>query len=50
MGPLLAGTIFDVTGGYSLALLICVILGILTIILSLILLRYKIREGDVVSA
>jgi len=50
LGPLLAGTIFDITGGYSLALLICVILGTLTIILGLILLRYKIREGDVVSA
>jgi len=48
LGAPLAGTIFDITGGYSLALLICVILGTLAIIFSLILLRYKIGEGDVV--
>jgi len=41
LGPPLAGVIFDVTGGYSLALLICVIIGALAIILSLILLKAK---------
>jgi len=47
IGPLLAGTIFDVTGSYRLALLICVIIGVLAIILSLILLRAKgWRGGD----
>jgi len=42
LGPPLAGTIFDVTGGYNLALLICVIMGALAIILSLILLKAKV--------
>ncbi len=41
VGALLAGSIFDVTGSYSLAFLICVIMGALAIILSLILLRAK---------
>ena len=41
VGPPLAGSIFDVTGGYSLALLICVIIGALATILSLILLKAK---------
>jgi len=43
-GPL-AGIIFDVTGEYSLAFLICVILGFLAIILSLFLLRVRIKES-----
>ena len=47
IGPPLAGSIFDVTGGYNLALLICVIIGALAIILSLILLKAKgWRGGD----
>ncbi len=46
LGPPLAGTIFDVTGGYSLALLICVIIGALAIILSLILLRLRVGVSD----
>jgi len=41
LGPPLAGSIFDVTGNYNLALTICVIVGTLAIILSLILLRFK---------
>jgi len=41
IGPLLAGSIFDITGSYSLALLICIIIGALAIILSLILLRLR---------
>ena len=47
VGPPLAGSIFDVTGGYSLALLVCVIIAALAIILSLILLKAKgWRGGD----
>ncbi len=47
VGAPLAGTIFDVTGSYSLAFLICVIIGVLAIILSLILLKAKgWRGGD----
>ncbi len=46
LGPPLAGSIFDVTGSYSLAFLICVIIGTLAIILSLILLRYKGKRGS----
>jgi MFS family permease len=41
LGAPLAGSIFDITGGYSLALLICMILSILAFIFSLNLLRYK---------
>jgi len=41
LGPPLAGTIFDITGSYNLALRITVAIGMLAIILSLILLRYK---------
>ncbi len=42
VGAPLAGSIFDVTGSYSSALLICVITGTLAIILSLILLRLRV--------
>jgi len=46
-GPPLAGTIFDVKGGYGLAFLICVVIGALAIIFSLIILRVKgWRGGD----
>ncbi len=41
LGAPLAGSIFDVTGNYSLAFLICVIIGALAIILSLALLKAK---------
>lgn len=41
LGPPLAGSIFDITGSYSLAFLICVIIGVLAIILSLILLKAR---------
>ncbi|MFC2017655.1 MFS transporter, partial [Chloroflexota bacterium] len=41
VGPFLAGSIFDITGSYRLALMICVMLGVLATILSLILLRAK---------
>ncbi len=41
LGAPLAGSIFDVTGSYNLAFLICVIIGALGIILSLILLKVK---------
>jgi len=44
VGPPLAGFTFDETGSYSLAFLICVILGALAITLSFILLRSKSYE------
>ena len=47
VGAPIAGSIFDATGSYDLALLLCVIIGTLAIILSLILLRAKEwRGGD----
>ncbi|MFC2016787.1 MFS transporter [Chloroflexota bacterium] len=47
VGPFLAGSIFDVTGSYRLALLTCVIFGVLATILSLVLLRARgLRGGD----
>ena len=47
LGSLLTGSIFDITGSYSLAFLICVIICALAIILSLILLKAKgWRGGD----
>jgi len=44
LGPIIAGSIFDMTGNYSLAFLICVIISALSILLSLLLLRYKGKE------
>ena len=41
IGPFLAGSIFDITGSYRLAFLICVLLMMLASILSLILLKAK---------
>ena len=41
IGPFLAGSIFDVTGSYRLALMICVMAGALAVVFSLILLRAK---------
>ncbi|MBA7479856.1 L-lactate transporter [subsurface metagenome] len=41
LGPPVAGSIFDVTGSYRLALLICIIVSALAITLSLILLKAK---------
>jgi len=46
VGPLLAGSIFDITGSYSLVLLICIIIGALAIILSLILFRALGRKRE----
>ncbi len=37
IGPLLAGRIFDVTGNYQLAFLICLAVGVMALILSLLL-------------
>ncbi len=45
IGAPLAGYIFDVTKSYSLAFLICVILSALAVVLGLILLRSKDKEG-----
>ena len=51
LGAPLAGSIFDVTGGYTLAFLICVIVGVLAVILSLILLKAKgWRGGDQIGS
>jgi len=44
LGAPIGGDIFDTTGGYGLAFLICVIIGALSIFLSLLLLRYKGKE------
>jgi sugar phosphate permease len=41
IGAPVAGTIFDKTGSYDLAFLICVVVSAIAFILSLILLRYK---------
>lgn len=46
VGAPLAGSIFDITGSYSLAFLICVIICALAIILSLILLKAKGWRGS----
>jgi len=46
LGPFIAGRIFDITGNYSSALIICIILVTLAIILSLILLGCKVRRED----
>lgn len=46
IGAPIAGSIFDATGSYDLALLICVIIGTLAIILSLILLKAKEWRSD----
>jgi len=46
IGPFLAGSIFDVTGSYRLALLISVAIGTLGVILSLILLKAEGWHGS----
>jgi len=46
LGPFFAGKLFDITGNYSSALIICIILVTLATILSLILLRCKVRGED----
>jgi MFS family permease len=45
VGPPLGGSIFDITGNYSLAFLICVVVCTVAVILSLVLLRYKGKTG-----
>jgi MFS family permease len=45
-GAPLAGVIFDITEGYSLAFSICIILCVMAIILSVILLRYKVELSE----
>ncbi len=47
IGPFLAGTIFDVTGSYHIAFLICVIFAALAMMLSLILLRSKSYQATI---
>jgi len=49
VGPPLAGYIFDVTGSYNSAFLICIVLCILAISLSLLLLRSKVEEVQYAS-
>jgi len=46
LGPPLAGAIFDVTGSYTLAFLICAVICVLAVILSLILLKAKGWRGS----
>ena len=45
IGPTLTGSIFDITGSYRLAFLICVVVSAAAVILSLVLLRDKGRTG-----
>ena len=45
LGAPLSGSIFDITGSYSLAFLICAVICAVAVILSLVLLRYKGRTG-----
>lgn len=45
VGAPLSGSIFDITGSYGLAFLICVVISTVAFILSLILLRYKGKTG-----
>jgi len=47
LGAPLAGTIFDITGGYSVAFSLCIALCALAIIFSVILLRYKVERNKV---
>jgi len=47
LGAPLAGTIFDITGGYSVAFSLCIALCALAIIFSVILLRYKVERSKV---
>lgn len=46
IGAPVGGSIFDITRSYSLALLICVVIGALALILSLILLKAEAWHGD----
>jgi len=45
IGPILTGSIFDITGSYRLAFLICIGICAVAVILSLVLLKYKGRTG-----
>jgi len=45
IGPIVTGTIFDITGSYRLAFLICVVIIAAAVILSLVLLRQKGKTG-----
>ena len=45
LGAPVTGSIFDITGSYSLAFLICVVICAVAVILSLVLLRYKGKTG-----
>ncbi len=41
LGPILAGSIFDASGSYSIAFITCIILGVVAILMSILLLRSK---------
>ncbi len=41
LGPVIAGTIYDINSNYTLAFVICIILGALSVLLSLILRQDK---------
>ncbi|MBI4187577.1 MAG: MFS transporter [Chloroflexi bacterium] len=45
LGPIIAGTLYDVMGNYTTAFLICAGFGALSVALSLVLLRYKTPAG-----
>jgi MFS family permease len=43
MGAIVAGSIFDLTESYTIAFLICIALTVVALILSLVILRYKVE-------
>jgi MFS family permease len=47
IGPILTGSVFDITGSYRIAFLICVGICAAAVVLSLVLLRYKGKTGMV---
>ena len=47
LGPIITGRIFDVTGSYRLAFLVCVVMIAIAVTLSLVLLRNTGRAGMV---
>ena len=49
IGAPISGSLFDITGSYSLAFLICTVICATATILSLILLRYKGKNGIVIK-
>ncbi len=49
IGPLFAGRVFDITGSYSLSFIVCIILVVLSIIVSFILLKAKTWRDETIK-